>query len=132
MSPKSGYCQQHEDVTNIVVVIFEPKKSLKLGCPFKLLQKVKPDWQLAADLTDFMFMNPPSLMSIYMGVAKWRYLKIIVFSNTKKKALKGKVQSTLGTNERACPDVGQTFLDTIEKLNLKSCCVKSHRQNQII
>ena len=55
---------------------------------------MKPDWQLAADLTDFMFMNPPSLMSIYMGVAKWRYLKIIVFSNTKKKALKGKVQST--------------------------------------
>ena len=67
---------------------------------------MKPDWQLAADLTDFMFMNPPSLMSIYMGVAKWRYLKIIVFSNTKKKALKGRVQSTLGPNERAYPDVG--------------------------
>ena len=75
---------------------FSNRKSLKLGCPFKLLQKVKPDWQLAADLTDFMFMNPPSLMNIYMGVAKWRYLKIIVFSNTKKRALKGMVQSISG------------------------------------
>ena len=74
---------------------FTNRKSLKLGCPFKLLQKVKPDWQLAADLTDFMFMNPPSLMNIYMGVAKWRYLKIIVFSNTKKRALKGRVQSVV-------------------------------------
>ena len=73
---------------------FRIQKSLKLGCPFKLLQKVKPDWQLAADLTDFMFMNPPSIMSIYMGVAKWRYLKIIAFSNTKKKVLKVRVQST--------------------------------------
>ena len=70
------------------------QKRLKLGCPFKLLQKVKPDWQIAADATDYLFLNPPSLMTIYMGVAKWRYLKIIAFSNTEKRARKGRVQTT--------------------------------------
>ena len=75
---------------------------LKLGNPYRLLQKVKPDWQLAADATDYMFLNPPTLMTIYMGVAKWRYLKIIAFSNTKNRALKGRVQTASSKKAVKC------------------------------